>query len=321
MSTANTTFDALVIGGGPAGLSVATGLVRQVYKVAVFDSGVYRNAPSNHMHNFAAWDHMSPAEFRSKARQDLLGRYANLVQFVDKQVDVAKKTDSGFELVDADGITWTGRKLFLATGWKDLFPDIPGYPECWAKGIFHCLFCHGYEDRGKPSAGVLGMNFSGSSPMALHLARMVLRLADKAVIYTNGGDSLGEQIKSDLTATGTDGAKSRITVDNRKIAGISMKSTDSSDIVIKFEDGSEVVEGFLAHGPMGQINGPFAEQLGLELTPTGDIKTEGQMFETQVKGVFAVGDCATMMKAVSQAIGMGCLAAGAAAAQLGAELA
>lgn len=112
-----------------------------------------------------------------------------------------------------------------------------------------------------------------------------------------------------------------IMVDNRKIVGLSMKSTDSSDIVIKFEDGSEVVEGFLAHGPMGQINGPFAEQLGLELTPTGDIKTEGQMFETQVKGAFAVGDCATMMKAVSQAVGMGCLAAGAAAAQLGAELA
>ncbi|KAF4335434.1 thioredoxin reductase [Fusarium beomiforme] len=321
MSAANTTFDALVIGGGPAGLSTATGLVRQVYRVAVFDSGVYRNASSNHMHNLAAWDHQSPAEFRSKARKDLLDRYGDLVQFVDKQVDIAKKTDSGFEVVDADGITWTGRKLVLATGWKDHLPDIPGYSECWAKGIFHCLFCHGYEDRGKSSAGVLGMNFSGTSPMALHLARMVLRLADKAVIYTNGAGSLGEQIKTDLTATGTDGAKRRITVDNRKIVGLSMKCTDSSDIIIKFEDGSEVIEGFFAHGPRGEIHGPFAEQLGLELTPTGDIKTEGQMFETHVKGVFAVGDCATMMKAVSQAVGMGTMAAGAVAAQLGAELA
>lgn len=165
------------------------------------------------------------------------------------------------------------------------------------------------------------MNFSGTSPIALHLARMVLRLAGKAVIYTNGAEDLGKQIATDLVATGTEGAKSRITVDSRKIVNLAKKSEETSDIILTFEDGSEVTEGFLAHGPMGQINGPFAQQLGLELTPMGDIKTEGQFFETTVKGVFAVGDCATYMKAVSQAIGMGSLAAGAISAQLGAELA
>ena len=135
MSSATPIFDALIIGGGPAGLSVATGLVRQVYKVALFDSGVYRKDPSDHMHNLAAWDHKSPAEFRAKAREDLTERYGELVEFVDKRVDTAKKTSGGFELVDADGKTWTGRKLVLATGWKDLFHDISGYEECWAKGM------------------------------------------------------------------------------------------------------------------------------------------------------------------------------------------
>ena len=165
------------------------------------------------------------------------------------------------------------------------------------------------------------MNASGSSPAALHLARMVLRLAGKAVVYTNEDEELGKQIVADLLATGTEGARARITVDNRAIARLAQRSGHTSDVVIIFDDGAEVTEGFLTHGPAGQINGPFAQQLGLELNPMGDIKTEGPFFETTVQGVFAVGDCATHMKAVSQAIGMGAMVAGAISGQLGAELA
>lgn len=134
MTSDSSILDVLIIGGGPAGLSVAAGLVRQVYTVAVFDSGVYRNDPTNHMHNLVGWEHRSPAEFRERSRQDLLSRYEG-IQFVDKQVNEVKKVESGFQAVDADGKTWTGRRLVLATGWKDLFPDIPGYADCWATGM------------------------------------------------------------------------------------------------------------------------------------------------------------------------------------------
>ena len=127
-------IDVLIIGGGPGGLSVASGLVRQVYSVTIFDSGVYRNAPSKHMHNLAGWDHRSPAAYRKQAREDLLSRYEG-VRFIDKKVAEVKKVDAGFEAVDANGTTWTGRRLVLATGWKDQFPDIPGYADCWAKGM------------------------------------------------------------------------------------------------------------------------------------------------------------------------------------------
>lgn len=134
MTSDSSILDVLIIGGGPAGLSVAAGLVRQVYTVAVFDSGVYRNDPTSHMHNLVGWEHRSPAEFREQSRKDLLSRYEGL-QFVDKKVDEVKKVDSGFQAIDADGKTWTGRRLVLATGWKDQFPDIPGYADCWAKGM------------------------------------------------------------------------------------------------------------------------------------------------------------------------------------------
>lgn len=138
MLSGNTTtlLDVLVIGGGPAGLSVATGLARQLYTAAVFDSGVYRNERAAEMHNFVTWDHRRPAEFREKARDDLLARYQT-IQFENKTIESVQKTSNGyFQATDASGQVWTGRRLVLATGVRDLVPDIDGYDDCWGKGMY-----------------------------------------------------------------------------------------------------------------------------------------------------------------------------------------
>jgi thioredoxin reductase len=129
-------FDVLIIGGGPAGLSTATGLARQLYTAIVFDSGVYRNAKAPHMHNVVGWDHRNAGELRAAGRSDLLKRYAT-VEFHDGQIETIRRTESGiFEAVDADGKVWRGRKLVLATGVRDVPPlDLPGYAECWATGM------------------------------------------------------------------------------------------------------------------------------------------------------------------------------------------
>ena len=128
-------LDVLIIGGGPGGLSVASGLARQIYTAVVFDNGVYRNARATHMHNFAGWDHQPPADFRAKAKQDLLNNYKT-IQFEQATVQQVRKTDAGqFEAFDDKGRSWLGRKLVLANGASDIFPAIPGYEECWGYGM------------------------------------------------------------------------------------------------------------------------------------------------------------------------------------------
>lgn len=62
------------------------------------------------------------------------------------------------------------------------------------------------------------------------------------------------------------------------------------------------------HKPKSKANGPFAEQLGLELTPTGDIKAEKPYYTTSVKDVFAVGDCGDPAKSVVMAMSSGGMA-------------
>lgn len=132
----------------------------------------------------------------------------------------------------------------IATGVTDLMPEevLPGYGECWGHGIFHCLFCHGYEERGVASAGLLAVDDLAGPEMAQKMARMAGRLAENVTVYTNGSEELKRQIEQSFTASakGIKGFK----VDGRKIERLE-KRGEKSEMLVKFVDGSEVVEGFL----------------------------------------------------------------------------
>lgn len=129
-------YDVLIIGGGPAGLTIATALARQVYSALVLDSGVYRNALSKHMHTVPGWDHVDPAEFRAKTRADLKKRY-DTIEFKSATITEVRKLDSGvFEAVDEQGTVYRGKKLGLGTGVRDMVEkEIEGYADCWARGM------------------------------------------------------------------------------------------------------------------------------------------------------------------------------------------
>lgn len=130
--------DVLIVGGGPSGLSAALCLSRACYKTAIFDSGEYRNEQAHHLHMFPTWDHQDPKEYRLAARTELQTRYPDYVRFVDRAVTSVERDEDGtggFHAVDVSGKKWHGKKLVLASGVRDVFPDIPGYAECWVKGM------------------------------------------------------------------------------------------------------------------------------------------------------------------------------------------
>lgn len=132
-------LDVLIIGGGPAGLSAALALGRTRRTAVVFDSGEYRNAISTHAHTIPTHDHKDPAVIRSEMVAELQEKYktiefsntaAGLIREVDGEVDGV------FEIVDANGRLWKGRKVILAVGSRDRLLDIPGYKEAWGKSMW-----------------------------------------------------------------------------------------------------------------------------------------------------------------------------------------
>lgn len=128
-------YDCLIIGGGPAGLNAGLTMGHMGRPAIVFDSKEYRDSNSKYMHMFIANDHINPAEWRKKARQQILDGYKTVEFQYSKIVTVAKiqlesGSGKGFEVKDEHGKTWRGRKIIMATGTVDILPDnIEGYKE------------------------------------------------------------------------------------------------------------------------------------------------------------------------------------------------
>ncbi|KAM0709177.1 hypothetical protein Q7P35_003213 [Cladosporium inversicolor] len=303
-------YDTLVLGAGPAGLSTALGLARQLYSVVVFDSQKYRNHPISHMHNVLTWDHKSPVDFRASARANILSRYDGIV-FRESRIDnIVKLEDDTFEVTDERGDKTVGRKVVLATGVSDVMMEIEGFEELWGRSIFHCLFCHGYEEAGGQSAGILAAGAVSDPQRVLHVAGMVAPLARDIVVYSNGDAVVTEAIRA--------AAKDRrVTIEPRRIVSLKRKDPNHAEITVRFQDGDTRTETFLVAAPATKLNGPFAAQLGLEVDAQENIVTKPPFYESSVSGVFAVGDCATPIKSVAQAMAMGSFAAAGVVGQLG----
>ncbi|KAH8726577.1 hypothetical protein GQ44DRAFT_650316, partial [Phaeosphaeriaceae sp. PMI808] len=304
-------FEIIILGGGPAGLSAASSIVRQDHKTVLFDSSKYRNSLSKFMHTMPTWDHQDPKAFRDAAIKDF-ERYGSIT--VEKaEIETIKKRDDGIFEVRSGGKTWTGRKVVLATGVEDVFPDIPGYADCWVSGIFHCLYCHGWEEKGNASAGMLAEGDTGAVVPALHFARQALRMVEQVTLYTNGNEQLGEELKAAL-----DAAPAPMTVNSKKIVKLT-KAPERARITLHLDDGTTMTEAFLAHKPKTKLRGDLAQQLGCELTPMKTVLVKPPFNQTSVKGVFAAGDCSSPMQTVTGALNSGTCVGGGAPLQIQAE--
>jgi thioredoxin reductase len=141
-------YDAIIVGGGPTGLSAALILGRCRRRVLLLDSGQPRNAASKGISGFVSRDGVGPFEFRKIARDELQA-YSCVDEIHGHAVDAAL-TDCVFHVTIEDGRVFRSRRLLLATGLVDELPPIEGLSEFWGKSVFVCPLCDGWEVQDRP---------------------------------------------------------------------------------------------------------------------------------------------------------------------------
>ncbi|KAH8890009.1 FAD/NAD(P)-binding domain-containing protein [Thozetella sp. PMI_491] len=267
--------DVLILGGSHAGLSAALTLARQQIDSIVFDSNEPRNKWRTPIHIVSTWDGRSPDGVRKASRREL--KRTGLARFVQTRIETIKTLEGNqtlFEVGDAQGRTWRGRKLLVATGVEFTYPPIKlvgRHPS------LHCLFTRGLEFKGSRSAGLLAEGLTGSP---FHAA-MLVEDAQKFV----------------HTVT-------TVHVDDREITQLS-KASAGSGIKIHLDNDEVKAESCLVRQPATQASPEIVRQLGLECNERGDIIGKMPFQHTNVPGVFAAGDSASPFKVVPNALFQG----------------
>jgi thioredoxin reductase len=265
-------YDCIVVGAGPAGLSAALMLGRCRRTVLVCDAGEPRNIRSRAMHNYLSRDGTSPREFLEIAQAEV-GRYST-VEFRRVEVLDATRSPDGFRLVCADGRQLVSRKLLLATGVVDELPRIDGLDELYGTSVHHCPYCDGWEWRDRPIA-VYG---SGDEGSALVLGLTVW--TDDLVLCTDGPTGLNQAELETLSQHGIqirDESILRLEGSNGKLEQIVFRSGDSLKRDALFVCASQ-------HQRSG-----LARKLGCQFTSKGAVDT-GTCEATNVPGLYVAGD-------------------------------
>jgi len=287
--------DVAVIGGSYAGLSAALPLARARRSVLVFDTGTRRNRFAQASHGFLAQDGNSPAAIVHSAREQL-AKYPT-VQWIDAAVESASGSADAFQL-QGGGQAWAVRRIVLAAGVVDRLPELPGLQERWGRSVFHCPYCHGYEQH----QGRIGVIATG--PHSLHQA-LLLSEWGQVTFFLDGALALGEEEQAQLAGRG-------IRVDATRLQAVEGRAT-----VVLADGRREPFEGLFVASRTEPAS-PLAEQLGCEHDATAlarHVKT-GAMKETTVPGVFACGDLARPTGNIAMAVGDGSVAGVAAHASL-----
>ncbi|KAI1372937.1 FAD/NAD(P)-binding domain-containing protein [Hypoxylon crocopeplum] len=298
------TYDAIIIGGGPSGLSALSGLARVRRNTLLIDSGEYRNGPTRHMHDVIGFDGVTPAYYRWAAREQI-SHYETAYAINGTVTSVAALNNNTLFSVTTtypngtSGVA-SARKVVLATGLRDILPSTPGVRENWGKGIFWCPWCDGHEHEDQ----ALGL-LSGLED-APDLVREISTLNSDIIAFVNGTDTPEARAATESSFPSWERYLQihNVTVENRTIARVtrlkdggeppadpSLPTAPEYDLFsVDFTDGEPVQRAaFFSSFPDEQASA-VGQNMGVQLYGGRLAADQSRGLATNIPGVYAIGD-------------------------------
>lgn len=275
MSTESKTRDALIIGGGLAGLSAAVYLGRAMRDTLVIDNGKSMARWEPDVQNYLGFpDGISGTDLIQKGRAQAQRYQADFVE--DEIVEASREAGGGF-LLRGSKATYRGKKVLLATGIFHIPPDIEGVTECLGHSMFFCKDCDGQRVHDK-QIGIYGANNE-----AVRYALGMLVYSATVVIVTNG-----HRIRWDARHAAWL-EEYHIPLFTQRILAVDHCDQQIRSIV--FEEGlrADIEVLFTTRGDV--YHNKLAEGLGAKVSADGEIIVDADQ-RTTVPGLYAAG-CVT----------------------------
>jgi thioredoxin reductase len=296
----NENYDVVVVGGGAAGLSGAVALARSRRSVLVVDAGDPRNAPAGHVHNFLSRDGTPPSELYAAGRAEV-GRYGGRVE--TGRVTALGRDGERFGVqvsAEAGSRTVAARRLLIATGVRDVLPDVPGLAARWGIDVLHCPYCHGWEVRDQ-RIGILS-----TGPAAVHQALLFQQLSPHVTLLRHTGPAPDAEQRALLEALGVaiaDGEVEQVEADASGLTGVVLAG------------GGHLALDAVVVAPWMEARAEVLEPLGLEPVevllgehPIGTRIEADRTGATAVPGVWVAGNLTDPQAQVVSAAAAGLMA-------------
>ena len=268
-------YDVIIIGSGPAGISASLYTVRANLKTLILYQEMSNLNKTDKIENYYGFEYgIDGKELYNQG----IKQARNLgVELKEEEVINIKMNEKEYEIITNQG-NYQTKAIILATGSKKAKPEIKGIDEFEGKGISYCAVCDGFFYKDKNVAVI------GNGNYAISEANELTHIANSVIILTNGKDML--EIKGN-----------EIKIDTREIEQITGETKVEE---IKFKDGTSLkIDGiFIAQGIAGSAD--FAKKLGIILKNDKIVVNENM--ETNIKGIYACGDCAGGLLQISKAV-------------------
>ena len=267
-------YDAIIVGGGPAGLNAALVLGRAQRPTLLCDNDEARNRQVRVSHGFLSRDRIAPAELRATAGEQLTPYPA--VEARRVRVKRIEPQAASFRATFGDGAAAEARRVLLSTGVIDELPAIEGLAARWGISAFNCPYCDGWEVRNQPLVAF------GTDEANIRLALTLTRYSPDVILCTNGAAEPDADHAGPLKQRG-------IAVRTEPIARLEGPGASLDRVV--FGDGTAIHRTYAFTQAPARQSSTIPDHLGLDRLEDGSIKVD-DLGQTSVPGVFAAGDLA-----------------------------
>ena len=276
------TYDLIIIGGGPAGVSAGVYAARKKLKTLLIAPEFGgQSVVSEGIENWIGTVKISGNDLAKSFKEHLMAYAEDSVSIKEESVKDIKKDDSGFSVVTENG-EYKTKAVLVATGSTRRKLEVPGAVEFDNKGLTYCASCDGPLFSGQDVVVVGGGN------AALETSAQLLAYC-KSVTLLNRSEKLkGDEITIDKLKTNPN-FKIIVNAIPKEIKG------DKFVNAIVFEDAvtKETTEMNISavFVEIGLIPTTYFAKNVLDLNQIGQIPVDPRNQKTNAPGIWAAGDC------------------------------